>query len=391
MILRATILHPDGQRDVYRALAHAALGRGQYELRARLGDALTRASGPRARCGCPGLRARHEGAGAGHDRENELPAIEWWLWQLRDGGGNRDKKQLTALLALPVFRDAAGAPRLSLSAALCGLHPGRPLHALVRHLGERTVVDALCARPEQWDAVCRLPPETPSEALRLLAVIAPRDPLIWQRLVAIALVRWSSGQKDACDSLLHSVHDGELGTVVEAFINHLKEVDEKSAAKAIPSLGGLLQARTAGRDADAVFARLLTLAGPEASPASELLLALLRPMQEADVVRVVQGLSSVLQLRLVGLCDSVFQLPWAHELAMARVLRDAENQHVRRWAARLIEAPMPSRPRLVPPSPPCTRSPTARRRGLRPARRPIWRRRWRWSSNGQAAGCARPC
>ena len=161
--------------------------------------------------------------------------------------------------------------------------------------------------------------------------------MIWQRLVAIALVRWSSGQKDACDSLLHSVHDGALGEVVAAFINHLKEVDEKSAAKAISSLGGLLQARTAGRSADAVFARLLMLAGPEPGPASELVLALLRPMREADVVRVVQRLSPALQLRLVGLCDSVFQLPWAHELAIARVLRDAENQHVRRWAARLIK------------------------------------------------------
>ena len=59
---------------------------------------------------------------------------------------------------------------MAAAAALCGLHPGRPLHALVRHFGKGAIIEALRAQPEQWAGVCRLPTETPSAALELLAV-----------------------------------------------------------------------------------------------------------------------------------------------------------------------------------------------------------------------------
>jgi len=352
VILQAASQHPAGLREVCSALAQAALTRGYFQLRERLVAALLR---------CPAL---------GHDAialasvinakvltsasipDDALPALEWWLWRLREIAPKiSERKRLEQLLALPLFREADTTPRLSLAAALCGLYAGRPLHRLVRHFGEGAVVDTLCLHPEQWDGACRLPIETPNEALRLLGVIAGRDRLVWQRLAAITLVRWSPGDKAPCAALLDSIHDAELGDVLEAFVDRMKEIEAKLAARAVGRMGDLLQSRLAGRNAEVVIARLLMLAKPDAPHACDLLLAMLRPMESADMVRLVQRLSPALQLHLVQLCDSVFQLTWSQEIAMARALRDSENQNVRRWAARLIKAasagPATARPTII--------------------------------------------
>jgi hypothetical protein len=338
VVLRAASQHPEGLRDVCNALAQAALQRRRLHLRARLVAALL---------GCPALGPDAIALASVLDTnllssapipDEALAPLEWWLWRLRESAPKiREKKHLDQLLALPCFRDARGVPRLSLAVALCGLYGDRPLHQLVRHFGEGAVVEALCAHPEQWDAACRLPIETPNEALRLLGVVAERDRPVWQRLAAITLVRWGPGEQASCETLLHSIHDAEMGDVLGAFVNRTKEIDAKLAARTVASLGGLLQARLAGRDADLVLARLLTLATPEARQACELVLALLRPMNDTDLVRLVKALSSASQLHLVRLCDSVFQLTWSQELAMAHALRDSEDPHVRRWAARLIK------------------------------------------------------
>jgi len=347
VILRATILDPEGGRAVLGRLARAALGRHQYELRQRLVAALMRCPLVAAMLGHPGRGNDAVAVACVIDRnalgsalldDDVLPALEWWLWQLRDVAPKiADKKQLKALLALPIFRDAKGVPRLSLAAAMSSLYGSGPLRRLVREFGEPEVIAALCARPDQWDAVCRLPIEQPNEALRLLAAVAARDHLTWQRLVAITLVRWP-GEKEACASLLHSIHDGEMGDVFAALIARLKEIDEALAERAVANLGPLLQDRCAGRNADPVLARLLALATPDDWRAWELALAVLRTMPAEDLVRFVLGLPPDLQLHLVELCDKVFQLTWSQEIAMARALRDSENQHVRRWAARLIKS-----------------------------------------------------
>jgi hypothetical protein len=352
VILRAASEHPDGRRKVCEALARATFQRHHFELRARLVAALLRCRrlGPDA-VALASVIDKDVLSSTGIS-EGALSTLEWWLWRLREEAPKiRDKKQLRALLDLPVFRDAAGEPRLSLAAALCGLYGGRPLYLLVRHFGEEAVVETLCTHPAQWAAFCRLPRETPNEALRLLGVVAGRDHLVWQQLVAITLVHWAASEPALAEPLLQAIPDRELGDVLEAFVRELKPTDEKSALRAVSSLGGLLQARLAGRDTDAVLARVLNLAAPNAQIANELALSLLRALAEADLVRSVRRLSPSLQLHLVRLCDAVFQLTWSHELAIARVLQDSEDPHVRRWAGRAIKGaearPATARPTIV--------------------------------------------
>jgi len=338
VILRAAIEYPTARRETCTVLAKAALGRRQVDVRKHLVAALlaSRALGPDAVALACLLDLRLLSSPA--MSAEVLPVFQWWVWRLRDVIPKfRGKKQMQSLLELPLFRDEAGAPRLSAAAALCGLWPGRPLHTLVRHFGEGAVVDTLCADPEHWDAVCRLPVETPNEALRLLSVISARNRLIWRQLAAISLTHWSADRRDACAAVLDYADDAELGDVLEGFLDRANDMDEKAMGRVVANLGHLLRLRFSVRDPLVTVDRLLTRASPTGNPAVRLLYVLLRGLPEADVVRLVQRLTSAQQWQLIRLTETQMPvLTWPQELALAAVLRDAENQHVRRWAARLL-------------------------------------------------------
>src|SRR5690606_24461850 len=78
--------------------------------------------------------------------------------------------QVHRLLALPVVRGD-----LALAAAVAGLLSSKRLHGLAAALGEDAIVAALVGSDRGWDAICRLPPETPPLELAWLQRVEKAD------------------------------------------------------------------------------------------------------------------------------------------------------------------------------------------------------------------------